>query len=50
MYDQEFTDKLAEIFMADIHNSREIKLTEWTRRPWHVKLRESLAHIVSPML
>ncbi len=50
MYDEEFTECLTEIFKADMHNSREIKFSEWSRRPWHVKFRESLAHIVSPML
>jgi len=50
IYDEEFTNKMDNIFCEDIKNSREIKLNRWTKRPWHFKLRESLAHIVSPML
>jgi cardiolipin synthase len=50
MYDRKFTDKMVQIFKTDIENSREIRLAVWTKRAWHVKLRESLAHIVSPML
>jgi len=50
VYDEEFTSLLENIFLADIKNSREIKLNQWTDRRWHFKLRESLAHIVSPML
>lgn len=50
IYDEKFTRELERTFLADLQQSREIKLREWRRRPWHRKLRESLAHIVSPML
>ena len=50
MYDEKFTLQLTKHFRADLRNSREIKLSEWTLRPWHNKFRESLAHIFSPML
>lgn len=50
IYDQAFTAHLRKFFRADLKNSREIKLPEWKERPWHFKLKESLAHIVSPML
>lgn len=50
IYDQAFTANLRKQFRADLKNSREIKLSEWRKRPWHFKMRESLAHIVSPML
>ncbi|MDD4143585.1 MAG: cardiolipin synthase [Prolixibacteraceae bacterium] len=50
IYDEEFTKQVTQIFKADMHNSREVKLSEWSKRPWNVKLRESLAHIVSLML
>ena len=50
IYEKEFTMLLTKHFRADLRNSREIKLSEWTLRPWHQKLRESLAHIFSPML
>ncbi len=50
IYDEKFTRELERTFLADLQHSREIKLREWRKRPWHRKLRESLAHIVSPML
>jgi cardiolipin synthase len=50
IYDEEFTNQITEVFKTDMRNSREVKLSEWSKRPWHIKLRESLAHIVSPML
>ena len=50
IYDEKFTKKLEKHFLFDLKNSREIKLNEWKKRPWHFKVRESLAHIVSPML
>jgi cardiolipin synthase A/B len=50
IYDEKFTSQLEKIFMEDIKNSRQIKLSSWVKRKWHYKLRESLAHIVSPML
>jgi len=49
MYEKKFARTMVKLYMADLRNSREIKLTEWEKRPWHFKLRESLAHIVSPM-
>lgn len=50
IYEQKFTRSLLKQFMNDLKNSREIKLSEWKKRSWYFKLRESLAHIVSPML
>lgn len=50
IYDEIFTEKMAQLFKTDMHNSRKVKLSEWSKRPWHVKLRESLAHLVSPVL
>ena len=50
IYDEEFTTKLEKHFKNDLRNSREIKLKEWKQRPWHFKVRESLAHIVAPMM
>ena len=49
IYERKFSRLLVKYFINDLRNSREIKLSEWTKRPWHFKLRESLAHIVSPM-
>jgi cardiolipin synthase len=50
IYERKFTRSLLRHFIADLRNSREIKLHEWEKRRWSFKLRESLAHIVSPML
>ncbi len=49
IYEKKFARTLLKHFNEDLRNSREIKLNEWTKRMWHFKLRESLAHIVSPM-
>ena len=50
IYDKSFTNRLEKIFFDDLANSELILLNEWRKRPWHHKLRESLAHIISPML
>ena len=49
IYERKFTRLMLKHFIQDLRDSREIKLAEWEKRPWHFKLRESLAHIVSPM-
>jgi cardiolipin synthase A/B len=50
IYDKNFTKELEAIFTRDLADSREIKRTEWEKRKWHKKFRESIAHIFSPML
>jgi cardiolipin synthase len=50
IYEMEFTKNLEKLFITDLKNSRQIKLAEWKKRPWHFKVRESMAHIISPML
>lgn len=50
IYDQLFNRQLMAYFRHDLHHSREIVRSEWKRRPWSSKLKESLAHLVSPML
>ncbi len=50
VYDRGFSGKLEKQFRADLKGSRQVILEEWKERKWHWKLRESLAHIVSPML
>ncbi|MFW5831833.1 MAG: phospholipase D-like domain-containing protein, partial [Prolixibacteraceae bacterium] len=50
MYDAEFTSRMEKVFQTDLKNSRRILPEEWINRPWHHKLRESLAHFISPML
>jgi cardiolipin synthase A/B len=50
IYDEAFTAELEKQFKTDFKNSHEIKLEEWRQRKWHFKLRESLAHLVSPLM
>ncbi len=50
IYDKDFATQLERVFITDLENSREIHLDKWEKRAWHKKLRESVAHIVSPML
>ena len=50
IYETEFSKKLEKLFIADLKNSKQIKLAKWKLRPWHFKVRESMAHIISPML
>jgi cardiolipin synthase A/B len=49
IYDEAFSAELERQFKTDLKNSSEIKLEEWRQRKWHFKLRESLAHLVSPL-
>ncbi|WP_319591251.1 cardiolipin synthase [uncultured Draconibacterium sp.] len=49
IYQKEFTDKLEEHFLSDLQHCREVKYREWRKRPLIDKIRESLAHIISPM-
>ncbi|MDD2381797.1 MAG: cardiolipin synthase [Mariniphaga sp.] len=50
IYDEAFTASLEKFFKYDLHHSREVKLKEWIHRGWLFKFRESLAHLVSPLL
>lgn len=50
IYDPDFTARMEAVFSADLQNSSEISLDYWEQRPWHKKFRESVAHIVSPLL
>ncbi|SHF78168.1 cardiolipin synthetase 2 [Mariniphaga anaerophila] len=50
VYEEAFNADLATLFKNDLKNSYEIKLDEWKQRSWRFKLRESLAHLVSPLL
>ncbi len=49
IYDELFNRQLKAYFHHDLRNSREIMRAEWKRRPWSSRLKESLAHLVSPM-
>lgn len=49
IYEKEFNQKLTQHFLDDLAQSREVTYREWRKRSWFFKVRESLAHIVSPM-
>ncbi len=49
IYQREFSQKLEEHFLDDLKNCREITLKEWHQRSLFFKVREGLAHIVSPI-
>jgi len=49
IYQKEFTNELEEHFLSDLQYCREVRYREWRKRPLFDKIRESLAHIISPM-
>jgi cardiolipin synthase len=49
IYNRGFNSKLEKHFFDDLQNCKEITLNDWQKRGWIYKLREALAHIVSPM-
>ena len=50
IYDTAFAAQLETVFTTDLQNSNRVLLKDWEKRPWHKKLRESVAHIISPLL
>jgi len=49
IYQKEFSVELEEHFNNDLIHCREINLKEWQKRSFFNKVREALAHIISPM-
>jgi cardiolipin synthase A/B len=49
VYSRDFSNQLEKHFLEDQKNSQLIVLSQWRKRGWFFKLRESLAHIISPM-
>lgn len=49
VYDERFSRQLISFFKVDLRHSREILLSEWRKRPWHHKMKESLAYFISPL-
>lgn len=49
IYDRNFTMQLMEHYQKDLLDSREIIYSEWKKRPWTSRMKESLAHLISPM-
>jgi cardiolipin synthase len=50
MHDRTLTQTLEARFEADRANCRQLLLEEWMRRPWHHRVREGAARLVSPIL
>lgn len=50
IYDENFNNKNAEIFMNDIKNCKRITLRSWSKRRFLSKTAESIARLFSPVL
>jgi cardiolipin synthase len=49
IYSEQFARQLGAYVKVDMRNSREVLLSEWRKRPWYDKSRESLAYLISPL-
>jgi len=49
VYDEAFTRQLEAYFSHDLRNSREIIYSDWKKRLRISRMKESLAHLISPM-
>ena len=50
IYDEKTARKCKAIYEADLEKSRELTLDEWSKRPWHNRLAESIIQLLSPLL
>ncbi len=50
VYDEAFTRQLEAYFSHDLRNSREIIYSDWKKRPRISRMKESLAHLISPVI
>ena len=50
IYDAAFATAQARVFEADLKQSKPITFAQWKDRPWHEKLMEHLAALLSPQL
>jgi cardiolipin synthase len=50
VYDEQFAQLQTEAFDADVAKARRISYEEWEARPWHEKLKERAAALVSSQL
>lgn len=46
IYNRNFAEAVAGLFMADFAASKEITLQAWCRRPWYTRIRESLSGLL----
>lgn len=49
-HDAEFGARMDSLFMRDLEFARELTLDEFRQRPWHMKVRESLAMLFTRVL
>ena len=50
IYDEQTARECKKIYEADLEQSRELTLEEWSQRPWHNRLAESVIRLLSPLL
>ena len=50
IYDMETALRMREIFLKDQHDSQQIFLKNWSKRPWHRKAAESVMRLLAPLL
>lgn len=50
VFDEESTKELRDSFIEDQNNSRQVIMDEWITRPKVMKIKESFARLVSPLL
>ena len=50
VYDRKFAALQVEVFERDLAKARRITLEQWQNRPWHEKLLERAASLLSPQL
>ena len=50
IYDEQTARECKRIYEADLELSRELTLEEWSQRPWHNRLAESVIRLLSPLL
>lgn len=50
LYNSNSVYKLEEDFIQDLMDSRELTLEEYKKRPWHHRILESIARLLSPLL
>ena len=50
IYDEETALKCKAIYEEDLEKCRELTLEEWSKRPWHNRLAESVIRLLSPLL
>ncbi|MCO7176095.1 cardiolipin synthase [Sporolactobacillus kofuensis] len=50
IYHQQTSKQLADIFKKDIKLSKELTMTDYRKRPFNIKVKESISRLLSPVL